>query len=139
MAPEEDRLGAALDLECVEDLGSPGMLVQVLESPEAWADGVEPTSIFVGDPFGGKSTVVVGRIGPVEGHAVLYTYKRDEVEDEDAAVLGDVRLEALGLDEEAAITALAFGDLDDRGTHEVLIGRAGDLGFGYRLRVLSAL
>ncbi|MGH1343376.1 MAG: hypothetical protein ACRBN8_17590 [Nannocystales bacterium] len=122
-----------------EDVGSPGMLMQVLESPEVWADGVEPTSIFVGDPFSYKSTVVVGRTGPVEGHAVLYTYKRDEVEDEDVPVLGDVRVEALGLGDEAAITALAFGDLDDRGTHEVLIGRAGDPGFGYRLRVLSAL
>jgi len=122
-----------------EDPGSPGMLMQVLESPEAWAEGVEPTSVFVGDPFAGKSTVVVGRTGPVEGHAVLYTYKRDEVEDEDVAVLGDVRVEALGLGEDAAITAIAFGDLDHKGTHEVLIGRAGDPGFGYRLRVLSAL
>lgn len=61
------------------------------------------------------------------------------MEDEDVAVLGDVRVEALGLGEEAAITAIAFGDLDHKGTHEVLIGRAGDSGLGYRLRVLSAL
>lgn len=122
-----------------EDLDAPGMLTQVLESPEAWPDGVEPTSISVGDPFSGKSTVAVGRTGPIDGHAVLYTYKRKIVQDEDVAVLGDVRVDALGLGEDATIPTIAFGDLDDGGTHEVLIGRAGDPGFGYRLRVLSAL
>ena len=122
-----------------EDPGSPGMLIQVLESPEAWPPGVEPTSLSVAVPFSGKSTVALGRTGPIDGHAVFYTYKRDEVDDEDIAVLGDVRVDALGLSADASVPAVEFADLDGLGTNEVVVGRAGDEGFGYRLRVLSAL
>ncbi len=122
-----------------EDPDAPGTLTQVLESPEAWPQGVEPTSISVEAPFWKKTTVAVGRTGPVDGHAVLYTYKRDTVQDEDVPVLGDVRVEALGLGEDAEVPGIAFADLDRLGSDEVLIGRAGHDGFGYRLRVLSAL
>ncbi len=122
-----------------EDPGSPGMLLQVLESPEAWPPGVEPTSISVDVPFAGKSTVALGRTGPVDGHAVLYTYKREDVDEENVAVLGDVRVDALGLSEDAEIPAIEFADLDRHGTDELIIGRGGDADFGYRLRVLSAL
>jgi len=126
-----------------EDPNAPGVLIQVLESPDTWEQGVEPTSITVRVPFREKSTVAVGRTGPTDGHAVLYTYKRDEVDGEDIALLGDVRVEARGLSESAELPRIEFADLDDRGgayAHkEVLIGRGGDLGFGYRLRVLSAL
>ncbi len=122
-----------------EDPNALGTLTQVLEAPESWPQGSEPTSIAVGIPMFGKTTVAIGRTGSIDGHAVLYTYERDEVEDEEVPVLGDVRVEALGLGANAEVPAVEFADLDDKGSDEILIGRAGDLDLGYRLRVLSAL